>query len=179
MRRTTIRSKFALSLIALTVFGVQAATTHAQDLDRHQHLSAELSPLNEVPAKFSSARGSFDAELREDGSLTFRLSFSDLSTPATQAHIHFGATRTNGGVMVFLCGGHKPACPASGVVTGTITASDVSVLPANNPDSVIPQGVHPGNFDALIEAILTGNSYVNVHSKDFPTGEMRGQIKLQ
>jgi hypothetical protein len=179
MRRTTIRSKFFLSLIALTVFGMQAATTHAQEWERRQLLSADLSPLNEVPAKFSGGRGNFEAELKDDGSLSFRLNFSDLSTPATQAHIHFGATKTNGGVMVFLCGGPKPACPASGSLTGTITASDVSVLPVNNADSVIPQGIQPANFGALVEAIRSGTSYVNVHTTDFPTGEIRGQVKVR
>jgi hypothetical protein len=179
MRRTTIRSKFVISLIALTVFGIPAATTHAQDRDRRQILSANLSPLNEVPAKFSSGRGNFEAELNDDGSLSFQLSFSDLSTPATQAHIHFGATKTNGGVMVFLCGGPKPACPASGSVAGTITASDVSVLAVDNADSVIPQGVQPGNFGALVEAIRTGTSYVNVHTTDLPTGEIRGQVNIR
>lgn len=179
MRRTSIGSKFVLSLVALTVFGMQAATTHAQDRDRSQHLTAELSPLNEVPAKFSGGHGNFVADLNADGSLSFQLSFSDLSTPATQAHIHFGATKTNGGVMVFLCGGPKPACPASGSLSGTITASDVSVLPVDNADSVIPQGIQPGNFGALVEAIRTGTSYVNVHTTDFPTGEMRGQVNIR
>jgi hypothetical protein len=179
MRRTTIGSKFALSLIALTVFGMQAATTHAQDRDRTQSLSANLSPLSEVPAKFSGGHGNFEAELNDDGSLSFQLSFSGLSTPATQAHIHFGAFSTNGGVMVFLCGGPKPACPASGSLSGTITASDVSVLPVNNADSVIPQGVQPGNFSALVKAIRTGTSYVNVHTTDFPTGEIRGQVNIR
>ena len=179
MRRTTIRSKFVLSLIALTLFGMQAATTPAQDWERRQLLSADLSPLHEVPAKFSGGRGNFEAELKDDGSLSFRLNFSDLSTAATQAHIHFGATKTNGGVMVFLCGGPKPACPASGSLTGTIAASDVSVLPVNNADSVIPQGIQPANFGALVEAIRSGTSYVNVHTTDFPTGEIRGQIKVR
>jgi hypothetical protein len=178
MRCIRIRSKYVLSLIALTAIGMQAATTQAQDRDHRQVLRAELSPSNEIPTKFSAGNGDFHGELNEDGSLSFQLSFSDLSSPATQAHIHFGATKTNGGVMVFLCGGPKPACPASGFISGTITASDVSVLPANNADSVIPQGVQPGNFGALVEAIRKGDTYVNVHSTDFPTGEIRGHVKL-
>jgi len=178
MRCIRIGSKYVLSLIALIVIVNQAATTQAEDRDHGQVISAKLSPLDEVPAKFSGGHGDFQGELNDDGSLSFQLTFSDLSSPATQAHIHFGATKTNGGVMVFLCGGPKPACPASGSLSGTITASDVSVLPAANADSVIPQGVQPGNFGALVEAIRSGTSYVNVHSTEFPTGEMRGQVKL-
>ena len=81
--------------------------------------------------------------------------------------------------MVFLCGGNKQACPASGTVTGTITAADVSTLPANNADSVIPQGIQPGDLAGVLEAIRSGNSYVNVHSATFPNGEIRGQVKIR
>jgi hypothetical protein len=67
---------------------MQAATTQAQDRDHRQVLRAELSPSNEIPTKFSAGNGDFHGELNEDGSLSFQLSFSDLSSPATQAHIH-------------------------------------------------------------------------------------------
>ena len=99
-----------------------------------------------------------------------------MTSSVTQAHIHFGASRTNGGVMVFLCGGAKPACPASGTVTGTLTAADVSVLPATNADSVIPQGIQPADLNGMLDAIRSGNTYINVHSANFPNGEIRGQV---
>jgi len=81
--------------------------------------------------------------------------------------------------MVFLCGGAKPACPASGTVTGTITAADVSVLPTTNGDSVIPQGIQPADLSAMTEAIRSGNTYVNVHTTTFPSGELRGQVEIR
>ena len=62
--------------------------------------------------------------------------------------------------MAFLCGGAKPACPAYGTITGTLTAADVSVLPIGNADLVIPQGIAPGDFAGVLEAIQSGNSYV-------------------
>ena len=100
-------------------------------------------------------------------------------SPVVQAHIHFGASKTNGGVMVFLCGGLKPApCPASGTVTGTITAADVSPLPATNKDSVIPQGIRPQDFAGMLQAIRSGNAYINLHTVNFPSGEIRGQVNV-
>jgi len=54
-------------------------------------------------------------------------------------------------------------------VTGTIAASDVI--------GPVPQGVGPGDFDKLVQAIEAGEAYVNVHSSRFPDGEIRGQIE--
>jgi len=123
--------------------------------------------------------GNFEAEINEDGTISFSLTYARMSSQVVQAHIHFGASMTNGGVAVFLCGGTKPACPASGTVTGTITATDVSVLPATNGDSVIPQGIEPGDLAGLIKAIRHGDTYVNVHTAMFPTGEIRGQVQTR
>jgi hypothetical protein len=70
---------------------------------------------------------------------------------------------------VFLCGGGgKPACPASGTVTGTLVAADV-VGPTG-------QGIAAGEFAELVSAIRAGATYVNVHTSTFPGGEIRAQL---
>ncbi|HUA92507.1 MAG TPA: CHRD domain-containing protein [Terracidiphilus sp.] len=153
-------------------------TAHAQNWDRADSLRAELLSLNQVPAVLAKSHGSFNAQINEDGTISFELSYTGISSQVTQAHIHFGASKTNGGVIVFLCGGPKPACPLSGTLTGTLTAADVSTLPASNGDSVIPQGIAPGDAAGLLTAIRTGNAYVNVHSEMFPSGELRGQVQI-
>lgn len=151
----------------------------AQDSDRTDSLRAELSSFNQVPSVLAHGHGNFEAEINEDGTISFSLTYARMSSQVVQAHIHFGASMTNGGVAVFLCGGTKPACPASGTVTGTITATDVSVLPATNGDSVIPQGIEPGDLAGLIKAIRHGDTYVNVHTAMFPTGEIRGEVQTR
>jgi len=47
---------------------------------------------------------------------------------------------------------------------GTITASDLVGPLAGQP------------LSALIEAMRAGNTYVNVHTVQFPAGEIAGQI---
>jgi CHRD domain len=150
----------------------------AQETSRTPLVSATLSSLNQVRTVLAPSSGRFEMQLTPDATISFSLTYANMSSPVTGAHIHFGASRTNGGVVVFLCGGPKPACPASGIVTGVITAEDVSVLPADNPDSVIPQGITPGDLAGLLQVIRSGDTYVNVHTANFPSGELRGQVKV-
>jgi hypothetical protein len=140
---------------------------------------ASLNGFNETnPGTVSTvARGSFRAHISGDGStVSWRLSYRDLEGDVTQAHIHFGAVGTNGGVSVWLCANNvstapagTQACPASpATVTGSFVAADV-VGPA-------VQGIAPGEFAELIRAIRAGHTYANVHSTKFGPGEVRGQL---
>lgn len=170
-RRYFLPLLFALALLGTAAFG--------QDWDGRDFVKANLVSFEQVPSVLATGHGRFEAAVDEDGTISWRLSYADMSSPVVQAHIHFGASRTNGGVVVFLCGVVKPACPASGTITGTITAADVSVLPASNADSVIPQGIPPGDLAGLITAIRSGDTYINVHTQTFPSGEIRGQLQMR
>src|SRR5215470_1122071 len=141
------------------------------------NLRAQLSGLNEVPPTNSRGSAELRAQLSADEStITFTLSFQGLTGAPAAAHIHFGQSRVNGGVMVFFCGGGgKPACPpaTSGTVSGTITAADI-VGPA-------AQGIQPapaGDFADVVRAIKTNRGYANMHTAQFPAGEIRGQVQV-
>jgi hypothetical protein len=126
------------------------------------------------PATVSSTgTGEFVAEIDDEAmTITYELTYANLEGGAvTQAHIHFGARGTTGGVSAFLCGGgSKPPCPQlmPATVTGEITAADVM-----GPNA---QGIELGAFAELVRAIRSGVTYVNVHSTRWPNGEIRGQI---
>ena len=160
-----------LCAAVLSGFGVAAVAAQRGGTN----LRAQLRGLNEVPPANSRATGELRATISSDeASIAFTLTYAGLSGNPGAAHIHFGPTKVNGGVMVFFCGGGgKPACPAatSGTVTGTLTAADI-VGP-------MPQGIPPapaGLFSDVVRAIKTGNAYANIHTERFGPGEIRGQI---
>lgn len=109
--------------------------------------------------------------------LTYSLTYSGL-TNVLQSHIHFGKEHVAGGVMVFFCTNlgngpaGTPACPDDSggevTVTGTVSASEV-VGPA-------AQNIPPGDFAAVVAALASNTVYGNIHTKQFPAGEIRGQV---
>jgi CHRD domain len=138
----------------------------------------EVGALNsETGAIFSPGQATLDLHLdRQARTITFKLTYSGLSAPVAQSHIHFGKQHVPGGVMVFFCTNLNngppgtQACPAgTGTVTGTFTGASV-VGPA-------AQHVPPGDFDALVAALDSDTAYGNIHTTNFPAGEIRGQIR--
>jgi CHRD domain len=170
--RRRLQLTAAVAVIAvLGVVAVAVATNGARKVDER------LTGYAEQPLALSTTgSGHFQAWFdRSAQEIRYRLSYRDLEAPVTQAHIHFGAPNQVGGVSVFLCTnlGNGPAgtqaCPpAPATITGTIRPADVI-----GPTS---QGIEPGNFDELIDAIRAGATYVNVHSTKYPVGEIRSQI---
>jgi hypothetical protein len=143
---------------------------------------ALLIGYEEVPAVFTSGSGSVQLQIsNQRTSIFYRLSYSRLSSGVTQAHIHFAARPGNGGIIVFLCDNTGkaptgvPACPNSGTVTGTLTAADVN--PPNDPEPVTAQGIAAAHFAGLLGAIEHGDAYGNVHTANFPAGEIRGWLR--
>lgn len=138
---------------------------------------ASLIGFEEVPSVSTDATGNFRAKIeKKSDEIEFKLSYAGFESFVRFAHIHFGQKGVNGGIAVWLCDntGAGPAgtqsCPlGAGTVEGVIIADDV-VGPGG-------QGILAGEFDELLDAIDAGVTYVNVHSDDFPPGEIRGQLK--
>lgn len=134
-----------------------------------QAFSATLIADNEVPPNNTAGTASF--QMQVGTTITFTLKFSGLSSNLVVSHLHFAPSKVAGGVMIFLCGGgNQPDCPAatSGTITGTITAANVT--------GPIPQGIAAGDLTSALEAVGDGNAYANMHTTNFPTGEIRGQV---
>jgi hypothetical protein len=140
-----------------------------------------LSGYNETSVTLNSpGSGNFVAKISKDeSSISYTLTYSNLPTNVLQAHIHFGRPALTGGVALFLCTNltppvgvpTPPPCPImSGTVTGTLTAADVIALPN--------QGIEAGaaGFAEMINALRNGAAYANVHTTQRPGGEIRGPL---
>jgi hypothetical protein len=146
-----------------------------------------LTGYEEVPAVSTTGNGEFRARIFNapdpftisvgETRVEYELTYNNIQGNVTQAHIHFGQAGVNGGISVWLCANPPivppagtPPCPSpSGYLTGTIRAANV-VGPA-------AQGIAPGEFNELLQAMRAGKTYVNVHSTLFPGGEVRSQIE--
>jgi hypothetical protein len=135
--------------------------------------SAKLLGDNEVPPNNTAGTATFQMQIdTSTTTITFTLTFSGLSGAPSVAHLHFAPTNVAGGVMIFLCGGGgQPSCPAatSGTISGTITTANVVGPTA--------QGIAAGDLTSALEAVGEGLSYANMHTANFPAGEIRGQVR--
>jgi hypothetical protein len=175
--------RFSLSVAAVAALGLSVAPAGAARPPRD--LVATLSAAKEVPVVSSAAKGSFRAEIADDGlSFEYFLDYEGLEGLVTQSHIHIGQRFAAGGISVWLCKtglvtvpptvpADTPVCGAPGgegpEATGVISAEDV-IGPTG-------QAVPVMQFAELMALIRAGNAYVNVHSQSAPGGEVRGQIK--
>src|SRR5262245_11997028 len=135
-------------------------------LDGYQEVGPPAGPIS------TTGTGSLVLHIAADGnSLGYALRYDDLVGEVLQAHIHFGRPAINGGIMVFLCTNlgngpvGTPACPGpnSGEVSGTLNAANV-IGPAG-------QGIAPGEFSEVVDALRSRSAYGNVHSNVYPGGE--------
>ena len=114
-----------------------------------EKLKATLDGKSEVPATTSSATGT--ADLNYDAAskkLSWTVTYSGLSGPATAAHFHGPAEAgKNAGVAVAIP--NAAASPVKGEATLT---------------------------DAQAADLLGGKLYINIHTAANPGGEIRGQV---
>jgi len=183
--------------IGIGLLAILGASPVAMAADGEVELRATLRGFEEVPAVSTTASGTFRGDIdRDELSIGYTLSYSGLEGTVTQAHIHLGQRRVNGGIVVFLCQttlapdptGLAPTCPQSGTVSGTLTRANVTTrADAQGIESTATQGSTAGEFAELVTAVRAGVTYANVHSTNaggvvntkFNAGEIRGQIRTR
>ena len=134
---------------ALAITGAAAALVACQSMSPmtgEQQIA--LSGANEVPAVSTAATGTGTVTIKEDRSVSARITVTGMT--ATASHIHEGAAGANGPVIV----------PFVKTGDNTFAAPDGAKL-----------------TDAQYASFKAGNLYVNVHSAKNPGGEVRAQLK--
>ena len=166
MRRTTM-------VVGMLALGLLAVAPAARAGD---NFVATLSGGQEVPARDTQARGVATFKLNGDGTaLRFKLNVANIDN-VVAAHIHCGAVGVNGPVGVTLFMG----APGGGRVNGTLAEGTITAPDAGN-------GCGWADLGAVLAAMGSGGTYVNVHTNDgvppvdtgpgdFPGGEIRGQV---
>ena len=111
-------------------------------------MKATLDSASEVPANTSAGKGTADIDFDPaTKKLTWKLTYSGLTGPATMAHFHGPAEAgKNAGVAV-------PITPATSGSEGSATLTD-----------------------AQAADLLAGKYYVNIHTEANKGGEIRGQV---
>lgn len=162
--RQRYTSWLSLSLLAAVAAALAALAVAVVPVGAASHtvaVSTTLSGASEVPPVESPYGGSFSATINLD---TYEISYTLQSDAQgiTKSHLHAGAAGVNGGPAVFVIGSADPG--EDGVdVSGTITEADLV-------------GALEGDAPGLVEAMLAGDTYINLHTEANPDGELRGQI---
>ncbi len=113
-------------------------------------VSAVLSGANEIPSNNSTATGAVTGDYNEEKNiLKLNITYTGLDS-LTGWHIHRGGVDTTGPVVIDF--GTTFTSPFS--FTDTLTTTQEEELKA-------------------------GLYYVNIHTKDFPNGEIRGQLEAR
>jgi len=168
MRRDT-------ALMLLAALMLPAAAAYAKPMTFTVNLTQALG----VPATGSPATGSGTVVLDPTANtLGVHLTFGGLTSNTIMAHIHCClaspfATGVNVGVATTV-----PAFPGFpiGVTSGTYDhVLDLRSAASYNPAFVTLQGgTVAGAEAALIRGIVNGETYLNIHTTNFPGGEIRG-----
>ena len=145
--KTAISRRTALVLASLAWAGPATMAMAAPT-----SFNVPLTGAQQVPPVQTSGSGSaaltYDPGTRE---LTWTVTYSGLSSDATMAHFHGPAAEgKNAAPVVWIS---KQGTPPSNPITGKATLTA-----------------------AQAEQMAAGQWYVNVHTKDHPGGEIRGQV---
>src|SRR5713101_545701 len=154
--------------------GQNEGTPHQADRETNHEgrtirFDIHLTGDQQVPAVNTDAFGFAKVRLSEDNStLSFEVVVCNIAN-VIASHIHVGAAGTNGPVVLPFFGSSTPFNSTRGCDTlaeGTRTSANLVA----RPDAGI------NTWTDFINALVAGNTYVNVHTTAHTGGEIRGQL---
>ena len=158
-------NKRRMLMIGVFVALLAAMLVTVPVLAANRNFVTHMSGDEEVPAVDTLAQGQAIFHLSKDGeTLEYKLIAANIEN-VLASHIHLAPSGVNGPIVAFLYVGPIPGRFDGVLARGTITAANLVGPLAGQP------------LSALIAAMEAGNTYVNVHTTQYPGGEIRGQIK--
>jgi CHRD domain-containing protein len=153
-----------LILVAVSAAMTTISSSYAQTIPSIFH--AILEGDEEVPPVDSDAKGAAIFRTSNDGTeLNYRLIVANIED-VTAAHIHLAPRGENGDIVAFL---FDPEEPTEGRTNGVLAEGTIT-----SEDLVGP--LEGSTLSELIDEMEAGNTYVNVHTVEHRSGEIRGQI---
>lgn len=140
--------------------------------------TATLTGSQEVPPTGSPGIGSGLVTLDTvTNMLTVNVSFAGLVSPTIASHIHC-CTPPGANAIVATAVPTFPGFPL-GVTTGTyLMTFDLTLASTYNPAFIAAHGgTVAGAQAAFIAGLISGQTYLNIHTSQFPGGEIRGQLQ--
>jgi hypothetical protein len=168
MKRTL--NLIGVVVCVLMLFGVAKADQLA--------FTTSLTGSQEVPPSGSPGVGSALVTLDTvTNLLTVNVSFSGLLSPTIASHIHC-CTPPGANAIVATAVPTFPGFPL-GVTTGTyLQTFDLTLASTYNPAFITAHGgTVAGAQAAFIAGLVSGQTYLNIHTTQFPGGEIRGQLQ--
>lgn len=146
-RQSFLRTALAAGVVVLSVAGC-GQMRPSEKIDIYE---ATLTGAQEVPANPSTGRGQAEVQLNHNTmKLTWKVTYGGLAATPTMGHIHGPAAVTaNAGVLV----------PFQRDIVAQPLQGEAVVTPAQAAD------------------LAAGLWYVNIHSTQYPAGEIRGQLR--
>jgi CHRD domain len=157
-----------LPLLGLILFATGLVTAGCNNAtDGVTIYQAPLTGSGEVPTRSTPADGAVGFNV-EGNTVHYSIETHSI-TGVIGAHVHSGAAGSNGPIAIALYprpGVNFSATPTGGVdgvlIQGSFQASDVVGI----------------SFETLLSEMRDGTAYANVHTTQFPGGEIRGQVHL-
>jgi hypothetical protein len=147
------------AIVALMI-GVSACSSDDATSAGKDTYLAQLTGAREIPVAITSATGSATFE-RNGAIVTYQVSATGFATPLTVGHIHLGPAGIVGPVLVPL------------TIVAQIGNVASGMLDLSRP---LTQGNITISGDSLRALLDNGTAYVNLHTAEYPGGEVRGQI---
>jgi hypothetical protein len=158
-------------MIAVAVLAVASALSSVacnDALDGVEVFTSDLAGANEVPARGTAASGRAGYNVQGDV-VTYTIEVHGI-TNITGAHIHAGAQGVNGRIRI----AHFPRPGTNFLPTGTSTSSVDGILVEGGFRASEVTGI---TYQQLLAEMRAGTCYTNVHTTQFPGGEIRGQVR--